>query len=412
MYRRNIEPLLREALSDTRVVYLAGPRQCGKSTLARAFAEATGRRYLSLDDPLTLDLARADPAGFVRQADLQPLVIDEAQRLPELLLAIKQAVDADNRPGRFLLTGSANFLALPRVADSLAGRVEILELQTLSQGELEGTRERFIDALFAGELPGALPPSALSREEYLRRAEVGGYPEVVGRPSPARRRRWFASYLDTIIRRDLRDLSAIEHVHALPALLRLLAGRVGSVANAAGLAQDLQLPVSTVSRYLRHLETLYLLAPLPAWSTNFSARLTKSPKFYLADSGLTAALAEAAAARVPLVPEAAGQLLEAFVVGEVRKQAAWSATGPSVAYLRTYGGLEIDLVLEAPDGRVAALEVKAAARPARRDFRALADLRDELGPRFAAGAVLSPAPEPLPAGDRLSALPIDALWRA
>lgn len=411
MHRRNIEQLVHAALADTRVVYLAGPRQCGKSTLARAIAETTDRRYLTFDDPLTLDLARSDPTGFARQASQHPLVIDEAQRLPELLLAIKRVVDEENRPGRYLLTGSANFLALPQVADSLAGRVEILTLGTLSQGELAGTRERFIDALFGGELPGGLAPSSLTRADYLRRAEVGGYPEVVGRPLPARRRRWFASYIDTIVRRDLRDISAVEHLAAVPALLRLLAARVGSVANVAGLAQDLHLPNSTVTRYLRHLETLFLVAPLPAWSTNLSKRLTRSPKFYLADSGLTAALAEASAERVSRVPELAGLLLEAFVVGEVRKQATWSEAAPAVAYLRTYGGLEVDLVIEAPDGRVAALEVKAASRPERRDFRGLATLRDELGSRFVAGAVLSPAPQPLPAGERLWALPIDALWR-
>ncbi|WBL37252.1 ATP-binding protein [Tepidiforma flava] len=412
MYRRNIEPLVLEALADTRAVYLAGARQCGKSTLARAIAERTGRRYLTLDDPLTLDLARADPAGLAASAARQPLVIDEAQRLPELLLAVKRAVDDDPAPGRFLLTGSANFLALPQVADSLAGRVEIIELHTLSQGELRGRREGFLDALLEGSPAAGLGPSELGRADYLRLAEAGGYPEAVGRQLPARRRRWFASYLDTIIRRDLRDIAAIEHVAAVPALLRLIAGRVGSTANVAGLAQDLQLPHSTVTRYLRHLETLYLLAPLPAWSTNFAARLTKSPKLYLADPGLSAALAGTGAAMAERVPEAAGQLLEAFAVAEVRKQATWSETAPTVSYLRTYAGLEVDLVLEAPDGRVAALEVKAAARPERRDFRGLAALRDELGSRFIAGAVLSPHPEPLPAGDRLWALPLDALWRA
>lgn len=410
MWRRNAESSVRAALEDTRVVFLAGPRQCGKSTLAQAIAATLGGRYLTLDDAAVFDQARADPMAFVAQARDQRLIIDEAQRLPELFHAIKRDVDADPRPGRFLLTGSANFLALPRISESLAGRIEVIPLASLSQGELEGVREGFVDALFANDAPG-LAPSPLHRDDYIRRAITGGYPEVLGRSGPARRARWFGSYLTTLIQRDLRDVASIDHTAAIPGLLRLLAARTAGLANVLDISRELHLPNTTLTRYLGILEALYLLEPLRPWSPNLNTRLTRSPKLFLTDTGLVAYLTDATEERAARFPEVAGPLLEAFALGEVRRQATWSDSQPTAWFFRTHTGTEVDIVLEQRDGRVAAIEVKAAARLDQRDTRGLQFLREKLKDRFVRGVVLYTGEQVLPAGDRLWAMPIDALWR-
>jgi len=410
MWQRNASQTVREALEDTRVVFLAGPRQCGKSTLAQGIATSLGGRYLTLDDAAVYDQARADPMAFVAGARDERLIIDEAQRLPELFHAIKRNVDSDPRPGRFLLTGSANFLALPRVSESLAGRVEVVPLATLSQGEIEGVRERFADALFGDQDP-ALSPSALNRDDYLRRAVTGGYPEVVTRSGPGRRARWFGSYLTTLIQRDLRDIAAIDHTAAIPGLLRLLAARTAGLANVLDISRDARLPNTTLTRYLGMLEALYLFEPLRPWSPNLTTRLARSPKLFLSDSGLTAYLTDATAERAARQPETAGPLLEAFALGEIRRQLSWSDRQPSVFFFRTRQGEEVDIVLEQRDGTVAGIEIKAAARIQPSDLRGLQFLRDRLGARFVRGIVLYTGEQVLPAGDRLWAMPMEALWR-
>lgn len=410
MWQRNASQTVREALEDTRVVFLAGPRQCGKSTLAQGIATSLGGRYLTLDDAAVYDQARADPMAFVAGARDERLIIDEAQRLPELFHAIKRNVDSDPRPGRFLLTGSANFLALPRVSESLAGRVEVVPLATLSQGEIEGVRERFADALFGDQDP-ALSPSALNRDDYLRRAVTGGYPEVVTRSGPGRRARWFGSYLTTLIQRDLRDIAAIDHTAAIPGLLRLLAARTAGLANVLDISRDARLPNTTLTRYLGMLEALYLFEPLRPWSANLTTRLARSPKLFLSDSGLTAYLTDATAERAARQPETAGPLLEAFALGEIRRQLSWSDRQPSVFFFRTRQGEEVDIVLEQRDGTVAGIAIKAAARIQPSDLRGLQFLRDRLGARFVRGIVLYTGEQVLPAGDRLWAMPMEALWR-
>ncbi len=409
MYRRNAEPEVLSALADTRVVFIAGPRQCGKSTLALALA-AAGRDYLSLDDPAVLDAARTDPMAFVGRANTRPIIIDEVQRLPDLFPAIKRSVDLDPRPGRFLLTGSSNFLTLPSVSESLAGRIQVIQLGPLTQGELEGTREGFLSTVFDTGQPD-LASSSLTRDDYLGRAFSGGFPEVLERPTHSRRNRWFSSYISSLIQRDLRDIANIEHAVAIPSLLRLLAARSGSLANALDVSRDLGLPNTTLKRYLSLLEIIHLLVPLRPWSANLSTRLTRSPKFYLADSGLTAHLVDADLARVTQYPELAGSILEAFAVSEIRRQLTWDEEQPGVFFFRTHTGAEVDVVLERRDGRVAAIEIKASSRLDRRDTRGLEFLREHLGTRFVRGIVLYTGQQSLPLGDRLWAMPVDALWR-
>lgn len=410
MYTRNVSSAIREALADTPVVVLHGARQTGKSTLAGWLAsERTEASVLTLDDAAVLAAAAADPAGFL--SGLGGLtVIDEVQRAPQLFLAMKADVDRRRSPGRFLLTGSANVMLLPRLAEYLAGRMQVITLWPLSQGEIIGRREGFVDALFAPESP--IPPGAETDRAALADLILrGGFPEVVARLTPSRRDAWFDSYLGTILQRDVRDIAQIHGLADLPRLLGLLAVRSGSLLNVAELSRTAALPLTTTRRYLALLEATFLVQMLPAWSTNLSKRLVRAPKVFLADTGLAASLVGADAARLARDPPLLGPLLETFVVMEIRKQLGWSHQRVRLYHFRTTAGSEADLILETPDGRVAGVEVKSAAAVSPRDFRGLRALADALGERFVRGVVLYTGSSTVPFGDRLMAMPIEALWQ-
>jgi predicted AAA+ superfamily ATPase len=409
MYQRHIAPKLLAALSDTPVVLLHGARQTGKSTLVRNLdRRAHSARYLTLDDATVLSSAAGDPQGFVDALE-GPVILEEVQRAPELFLAIKRAVDRDRRPGRFLLTGSANVLLLPRLAESLVGRLEILTLWPLSQGEVHGHREGLIDVLFAGQEPDwqeATGDFAAVWDELL----LGGYPEVRTRTSAERRREWFGAYLTTILQRDVRDLSRIEGLTEVPRLLSLLASRLGNASNFAELSRESGLPQTTLKRYLTLLETTFLVQRLPPWSGNPGKRLTRTAKLLLTDSGLAAHLlgfeGHAGAAR----QGDRGRLLEDFVFAELRKAISWSRARPGLFHYRTRSGSEVDFVLEDAAGRCVGIEVKAGTSAGARDFRGLRDLADALGERFLYGLLLYAGREPVPFGRKLHAVPLESLW--
>lgn len=409
MIRRNLTAPLLQALSDTPVVLLNGARQVGKSTLAQSLQEDHPAQYLTLDDATVLAAASRDPTGFLAGLD-GPVVLDEVQRAPELFLAIKAAVDRDRRPGRYLLTGSADVFLLPRIAESLAGRMEVLTLWPLSQGEIEGVRETFVDSLFAPQFqPPAVP--SLDRGEILDRALQGGYPEMLRRSSEARRRAWFGSYTTTILQRDVRDLSSIEDITALPRLLSLLAARSTTLLNYSELSRTSGLPASTLKRYFALLEATFLVRPLPPWSDNLSKRLVKSPKLLLSDTGLVAAALGLNRERLDEEPHLVGPLLESFVLLEIRKQATWSETRPELFHYRTQTGQEVDLLLEDSRGRVVGVEVKAGATVQERDVRALLGLADDLGKRFVRGVFLYTGERAVPFSEKVMALPMASLWR-
>jgi predicted AAA+ superfamily ATPase len=406
MFERNLKPDLREALRDTPVTMLIGPRQSGKSTLAKALVDdLDDARYVSLDRGLNLAAARDDPAGFVA-GESRTMVIDEVQRVPELLLEIKASVDDDRRPGRFVLTGSADVLSLPRVAETLAGRMEVLRLWPLSQGEIEGHREGFVEALIAGEpeaLVGAVDP--VTKGDLQRRIEAGGFPEAVARAG-ARRGRWFDSYLDTMLQREVRDLANVAGLTELPRLMLLLAGRAGGLLNYAGIARDLGMPQTTVKRYLALLETAFLVLTVPAWFRNIGKRLIKSPKLILSDAGLlTHLLGEGAAAE-----RSFGALLENFVLMELVKQASTSPARPAVFHYRSADGLEVDALIEPRGGPLCAVEVKAAASLSRRDSQGLRSLAATLGDEFGAGVILHTGTEAARLAPKIWALPLSTLW--
>ncbi len=410
MILRNVAERLRAALADSPVVLLNGARQTGKSTLVQWLAQSDyPARYLTLDDATVLAAAREDPASFLAGLE-KPIILDEVQRAPELFLAIKADVDRHRKPGRYLLTGSANVLLLPQLSESLVGRMELLMLWPFSQGELASSQDRFVDAVFAARTPSEI--THLGRAELIRRLLVGGYPEAVARSSPTRRGAWFGSYLTTLIQRDIRDLAHIERLSAIPRLLSLLASRATALLNYSELARSLGLPQSTLKRYMALLEATFLSQPLPAWSANLGKRLVKSPKVMLNDTGLIAHLLGVSAARLESEPQLLGALLENFVAMELVKQITWSRMQPKLYHFRTQAGREVDLILEAPSGELVGLEVKAAATVGAADFKGLRLLRELLGGRFVRGVVLYTGREVVPFGEGLYAWPLGALWQS
>jgi predicted AAA+ superfamily ATPase len=395
------------ALTDTRVVFVAGPRQSGKSTLVREIA-ATGHpaRLLTLDDDATLRAARADPTGFLAGFDA-PLAIDEVQRAPDLLLAIKARVDLDPRPGRYLLTGSASVFDSRRVPDALTGRVDTVRLWPLSQAEIEGSGANIVDALFAGAVPW-IDGAPVGRAAFAEVVAMGGFPEARLRP-PGRRERWFANYVADTVSRDMRELSDALRLHEMPRLLRLLASQAAGEVVYRNLARRLDMSHETVKAYIELLEMVFLVRTLPAWRPGLGTREVHAPKAYLVDSGLLAHLLAADDSRIAGDDQVTGRILESFVAMEVARLADCADVSVVVHHYRN-GRDEVDLVLEARSGDIAAIEVKAAATVRPRDHAPMARLRDQAGERFVAGIVLYTGAQTLPLGDRIWAMPVSGLW--
>ena len=411
MYRRNITTAFKAALGDSPVVLLVGARQVGKSTLVQSLAgEGRGAaQYLTLDDPTVLAAARGNPSGFVDGLPV-PVIIDEIQRAPELLVPIKLAVDQRREPGSFILTGSANVLTLPTVSESLAGRMEVLTLRPLSQGEISGQQETFIKRLFAGEfkLPKKPPPEESAA--LFARMMTGGYPEVVARQTQARRQAWFKSYITTILQRDIRDLANIEGLVDLPRLLSLLAARAGGLLNFAEVSRSIGFAQTTLKRYFALLEMTFLIETLPAWSGSRTKQLVKAPKLFLSDTGLLSYLQGLTWERLQLDPTLAGALAENFVVLELRKQATWSETRVELFHFRTNTDQEVDIVIENEAGEIVGVEVKASASVGANDFKGLRALKQTVGKKFRRGIVVYVGKESVPFGDELYAVPIQAVW--
>jgi predicted AAA+ superfamily ATPase len=406
MYLRIVDRQLQAALEDTPVIFLAGARQTGKSTLAQTLRPSGD--YFTFDDLTSLGSARADPEGFVAALGKR-VVLDEIQRAPELLLPIKAAVDRNRRPGRFVLTGSANVLVLPGVSESLAGRMEVLTLWPLAQAELDGVTPHFIDGCFRGR-PEKLELVPLERRELIMRVLRGGYPEVVARKSHDAQRRWFDAYLTTVLQRDLRDLAAIEGLAQVPRLLQTLATRAGSPLNIADLGRTLGMNQMTLKRYLVLIEMLFLTVPLPPWFENLGKRLAKTPKLYLNDSGLLAHLLGLDAEGLAEDATRLGPILENFAVMELMKTAPAAKARPSLHHFRTTAGHEVDVVLESRKRELVGIEIKASATIAASDFRGLQELKSLVGARLKCGVVLYAGKKVLPFGPGLWAMPVEALW--
>jgi predicted AAA+ superfamily ATPase len=405
LFKRFSAKSITTALTDTPVVMLIGPRQCGKTTLVRQFADED-RGYVTLDDDTVLEAARSDPAGFVRGFDR--VTIDEVQRAPELLRAIKQAVDMDRRPGRFLLTGSANILTLPRVSESLAGRMETVSLMPLSRAEIKGKKPRFLELAFTGKLPK--PGEAMIGDDLVHAVLVGGYPEMLRREDSRRRQAWARDYVKAIVQRDVRDIAEVEKLDQLPRLLQALAYHSGQLTNFTQLGGQIRIDDKTTRRYVGILEQLFLVQRISPWFRNQLKRLIKTPKLHFIDSGLLSAMRGLTADRIAKDRGAFGALLETFVFSEVMKQIGWSDEGYTLHHYRDKDQDEVDIVLENDRGALIGIEVKASATVQANDFKGIRKLMDICGDDLKLGIVLYDGTGIVPFGDRLFAAPISCLW--
>jgi len=406
MYERFVERRAEEALSDTPVVLIVGPRRAGKTTLARKMGDA-GRTYITLDDQTTRDAAQSDPVGFVRGLDRA--IIDEIQRVPALLLAIKKTVDDGYRPGRFLLTGSANILASPRVADSLAGRMETIHILPLARAEVTGKTPRFLESLFDGKLRA--DPAAILGDDLVELVLAGGFPEAIGRERERRRQDWLRSYLTSVLTRDLRDIADIEKLAELPKFVRLLAEHSGQLVNYSRFGGSINVSHKTGQRYVALLEQVFLVATLQPWYTNVLKRIAKTPKLHFLDSGLLAAARGLRFEGVRANRGAFGALLESFVFSEVLKLMTGSDLRLTPYHFRDQQMHEVDIVLERDDGVIVGIVVKAAATVKPGDFAGLRTLAEACKDRFAFGVVLYDSADLVPFGDKLAAAPLSSLWR-
>ena len=411
MHPRHIAPLLTDALADTPVVLINGARQSGKSTLVQAQSTATGtpRQYLTLDDAVVLNAAKSDPAGFIN--GLQGAVtLDEVQRAPEVFLAIKAAVDRQRQPGRFLLTGSADVLLLPGIADSLAGRMEVLSLWPLSSAEMANSAGlNRADAFFQGDWSGLMVPPC-ERAVLVERLLAGGFPEAVTRTSARRRDAWFDSYVQAVLQRDVRELANIEQLTEIPNLLALLATRSGTLLNFAELSRTAGIAQSTLKRYFALLEMLFLVVRVPSWERNAGKRLVKAPKVFLPDSGLLSYLTGSTAESLSAKPGLAGGLVETFVLTELLKHLAFSGNRLSLWHYRTQTNIEVDFILENRLGQITGIEVKASATVDAKDFKGLRHLQETEAAIFQRGVVLYGGREVVPFGNNLWAVPLSIWW--
>jgi len=406
--KRNMRYAVDIALKDTPVVLVHGARQTGKTTLVKAIAKERGAAYVTLDEHPVLEAALNDPPAFIQGLG-KMAVIDEVQNAPNIFRAIKASVDRDRTPGRFLLTGSANVLVLPKLGDSLAGRMEIIALHPFAQDELAGRKSGFIDQVFAPK-PLTITSTILERKQVAALVTTGGYPEAMKRRDLARRRAWFGAYVTSILQRDVRDISNIAGLSDLPRLLQALAGRSSGLLNLADLSRTLDIPHSTLRRYMALLEATFLSTPLNAWSANRNKRLVKAPKLHLADSGFAANLCGSDTPSEVMNSSAFGPLLETFVVNELRKIAGWNKTSVKLYHYRTEGGREVDIVLEDVRGRIVGIEVKAGMAIGSSDMAGLKDLRETARDKWVRGILLHPGTGITPFAKDLHAVPLSALW--
>ena len=411
--KRRLEGVVEARLAEEPVVVLNGPRTVGKSTLLSELADRMGRAVIDCDDLATRAAVRSDPARFV-ESD-QTVLIDEYQHVPELLEAIKAQLNRDLRPGRYVLAGSTRYATLPEAAQALTGRVDIIPVLPLSQGEIGDVRETFVARLLDGAGIDMTPSQASTpRDEYARRASSGGMPVALRRPLGRSRSRWFSNYVNLVIDKDVLDISRVRQREMLPRLLGQLAARSGQVLNMAAISGTIGLEKSTTENYVKLLEAVFLVHRLPAWGTTLGSRITRHPKVHLVDSGVMAWLLSLTPQKITQATPAAlteyGHLLETFAAGEILKQASWFDAPVTAGHFRTEVGDEVDLVLERDDGQVIAFEIKAGSRISGEDFRGLRQLKERLGPRLEEAIILYTGEHAYAQDGWITILPLDRLW--
>lgn len=407
--QRAILPRVLEAIHDSPILLIHGPRQSGKTTLAKHVGEAEGYFYISFDQEIQRSAAQADPVGFVAELP-ERVILDEIQRVPELLPSLKLAVDEDRTPGRFILTGSANVLFVPTLSDSLAGRISFLRLHPFSQAELETHPGTLMDEILRGGIRAGQCGRRLGKE-LAERITAGGFPPALARSTPRRKADWYRDYVETLIQRDIRDLANISSMEALPRLLTMAAGQTAKLVNISQLAAPFQISRPTIREYLTLLSRIFLLEETPPWHHNRLSRLIKTPKLHLGDTGLACALLNVNADRLWEDRPLFGQLLETFVFQELRRMAGSREERIVFSHFRDKDQSEVDIVLEW-DGKIAAVEVKTAATVTSKDFKGLRKLQQAAGASFARGLVLYDGETVVPFGPALYAVPISRLWEA
>ncbi len=413
MRPRRVLPIALEWMRDDPVVLLEGPRSVGKSTLLREIASARDGIIIDLDDPGVRDALTADPSLYI-QGD-QLVCIDEYQKAPVILDAIKAELNKRTTPGRFVLAGSARHDTLPAAAQALTGRLSRLEVFPLSQGELDGQHENFLS--MALENPTAVvtaTSSITTRSDYINRVVRGGFPLAVGASTTVARRRWIDEYLRLSLERDVRELSRLRQGHLLEGLLGRLAGQTAQVLNVERAAQSAGLDKATTDSYISLLEKVFLVHRLPAWGKTLTSRSAASPKIHVVDSAIAARLlrltSEKLATLDPTAQTELGHLLETFAVGELLKQASWCVEVAATGHWRTHDGLEVDLVIELDDGGILGFEIKTGSRVPGNELKPLKKLRDAVGPNFRAGYALYLGDRSYTFEDRIHVVPLDRLW--
>ncbi len=410
MYQRLIIKSIVEALDDTPVNLIVGPRQVGKSTLCDQLIQegAFKGQAITLDDPAILAGAQADPLGFLQDLD-KHVIIDEVQRVPELLLSIKKLVDEDRTGRRIILTGSANVMVLPKVADSLAGRIEIHNLWPLSQSELHGKKPNFLQNLVASD--GRFEGSKISWNGIVQAIKTGGYPEIVQRTTENRRAKWFESYIKSILQKDIKELSNIEGLTDIPRILNFITTRVGSTVNFSELGRLAKIKNSTMHRYITLLEQVYLILKIPAWTPNAEGEYVKSPKIFLNDTGLLCHLRGEGVESLISNRSTAGNFLENFVTMEIIKQISWSDIAVKPYHFSMHKGAEVDLVLEDSKKRLYGIEVKSTSTINQDNFKGLKRFAEIAGKKFKRGIVLYSGEHTVGGfGENMQAVPISTLW--
>lgn len=406
MFKRYIKPLLAKALKRSPIVLINGARQTGKTTLALEFMKEMGYTYLTFDDEITYLAAKSNSTDFISKID-KPVIIDEVQRVPEIFLAIKKDVDNNKIAGRYLLTGSANPLLIPKLGDSLAGRMEVINLLPLSQNEIYSTDEQFIDIIFSNKQLRS-PKKSLTKKAIYERILAGGYPLVQGADEEDRSA-WMRNYLNLILQRDIKDLAQIEKITELPNLLKVLAARASNLLNVAEVARDIKLQVKTVHRYIALLETIFIINLKQSWNNNLTLRITKAPKLYLVDSGLLAYLLNFSIEKLLSDTTTTGKIMENFIMTELQKQATWSKTEVQLYHFRVLDN-EVDIVLEDRSGNIVGIEIKNSATVNPADFKGLRYLREKAKNNFVKGIILYTGSQYIPFEKDLFALPINSLW--
>lgn len=407
MYSRYCKDKVITALGDTPVVIISGPRQSGKTTLAKQI-QVDSSVYITLDDITQYDAAQSDPIGFIRNLESDRIIIDEVQRVPELFLAIKQSVDEERVPGKYLLTGSSNAMMLPTLSDSLAGRIEIINLLPLTTCEINGISSTFIDKILKGNPPAAKTTRIL--KQLTDKILTGGFPEPVARKQQTRKSMWYQQYINSIIQKDIRDLADIEHLEVMPKVVRLLANQVGQLTNYTEIAKKVGVTRQTVASYVKLLEQLYIFEALPAWHKNENKRLVKTPKMHIVDSGLLCSIKRLNEDKIKNNHHIFGALLESYVVNEIKRIATWSDEPLEFSHYRDKDKVEVDLVIETCSGDVIGIEIKAGATVTSSDFKGLRKLKSIAGNQFLMGIILYDGDNPAQHEEKLFSIPLASLW--